>query len=486
MIEPVHTDGRQSDLLDTAPQSTGAPASRGARPRIVVVGGGFGGLEAAKALGGTDAEIIVIDRQNHHCFQPLLYQVATASLSPADVAWPIRGILGRWPNIFVFMAEVSSIDVERRCVRAGAIDVAYDMLVLATGSTHSYFGHDEWAPFAPGLKRIEDATEIRRRLLLAFERAEIEASPEQRERLMTIVIVGGGPTGVEMVGAVHELVRVAMPLDFRRIDPRKARIVLVEAGQRLLPALPERLSAYTAETLTRMGVEVRTGCMVTECDSAGVETNGGRIESATIVWAAGVVASPAARWLGAEADRAGRVEVAPDLTVPGHPEIFVIGDTAALIQDDKPVPGVAAAAKQMGQYVGRVIKARLTGKPAPGPFRYHHQGDLATIGRKAAVAKIGKIELTGFVGWLFWSVIHVYFLIGARNRFAVATTWLGDYLTFQRNARLITLDRTPAAVVPEVAARAGVEPRGGGTSRPVIGREPETVAAEGERLRSPV
>ncbi len=236
-----------------------------------------------------------------------------------------------------------------------------------------------------------------------------------------------------MAGAVHELVRVAMPLDFRRIDPRKARIVLVEAGKRLLPALSERLSAYTAATLTRMGVEVRTGCMVTECDSAGVETNGGRIESATIVWAAGVVASPAARWIGAEADRAGRVKVAPDLSVPGHPEIFVIGDTAAVTQDGKPVPGVAAAAKQMGHYVGAVIKARITGEPAPGPFHYRHQGDLATIGRKAAVAKIGKVELTGFIGWLFWSFIHVYFLIGARNRFAVATTWLGDYLTFQRN-----------------------------------------------------
>ncbi|MQT14482.1 NAD(P)/FAD-dependent oxidoreductase [Rhizobiales bacterium Sp-1] len=479
----MHTDGRQSDPTHSALKSAGAPASQGARPLIVVVGGGFGGLEAAKALGGTRADVVVIDRQNHHCFQPLLYQVATASLSPADVAWPIRGILGRWPNISVFMAEVTGIDLKRRCVRAGPIDVAYDQLVLATGATHSYFGHDDWAPFAPGLKRIEDATDIRRRLLLAFERAEIEDSPEARERLMTIVIVGGGPTGVEMAGAVHELVRVAMPLDFRRIDPRKARIVLVEAGNRLLPALPETLSAYTAATLERMGVEVRTGCTVMACDAMGVETNGGRIESATLVWAAGVVASPAACWLGVEGDRAGRVKVGPDLSVAGHPEIFVVGDTAAVVQDGNPVPGVAAAAKQMGHYVGAVIKARIAGKPAPGPFHYRHQGDLATIGRKAAVAKIGKLELTGFIGWLFWSVIHIYFLIGARNRFVVATTWLGDYLTFQRNARLITLDRSASAVRSEGTARAGAEPSGGAG---LPGSEPVAEAPDGERLRSSV
>ncbi|MEP9379863.1 NAD(P)/FAD-dependent oxidoreductase [Aquabacter sp. CN5-332] len=412
-----------------------------ARPRVVIVGGGFGGLEAAKGLRGAAVDVTLLDRQNHHCFQPLLYQVATAALSPADVAWPIRGILGSQANMTILMADVTGVDTRERCVRAGDMEYPYDFLVLVTGATHSYFGHDEWGPVAPGLKRIEDATDIRRRLLLAFERAELSIVEEERQRLMTFVIVGGGPTGVEMAGAVHELARHALPLDFHHIDPRKARIILVEAGERILPSFPAHLSDYVRRTLEGMGVEVRTQARVIECDAEGVDLEDGRISAATIIWAAGVVASPAAEWIGAGSDRAGRVEVAPDLSVPGHPDIFVIGDTARVLQQDKPVPGIAPAAKQMGQYVARVIAGRVAGAPLEEPFRYRHEGDLATIGRRAAVVKLKRLELRGFLGWLFWGAVHVYFLIGTRNRVSVAFAWLWNYLTYQRSARLITQDR---------------------------------------------
>ncbi|MBB5751295.1 NAD(P)/FAD-dependent oxidoreductase [Prosthecomicrobium pneumaticum] len=409
-----------------------------ARPRVVVVGGGFGGLEVVRALGRAPVDITLIDRQNHHCFQPLLYQVATAALSPADIAWPIRGIVGSRPNVTVLMAEVDAVDTAGRCVRTTAADIPYDVLVLATGATHSYFGHDEWSEAAPGLKRVEDATEIRRRVLIAFERAELVSDPAERARLMTFVLVGGGPTGVEMAGAIAELARHALPLDFHHIDPRRARIVLVEAGPRILAAFPEHLSAYAKRALEKMGVEVRTGVPVTACDESGVTLAEERLPAATIIWAAGVVASPAARWLGVESDRAGRVPVEADLSVPGHPEIFAIGDTATRKQDGKPIPGIAPAAKQMGRYVGRRIAARAAGEPETGPFVYRHQGDLATIGRKAAVVKLGRLELRGFLGWVFWSVVHVYFLIGTRNRLSVALSWGWNYLTFQRGARLIT------------------------------------------------
>jgi NADH:ubiquinone reductase (H+-translocating) len=406
------------------------------RPRVVIVGAGFGGLEAAKALRKALADVIVIDRQNHHCFQPLLYQVATAALSPADVAWPIRRILRKQKNATVLMAEVRGIDAEKRLVLTDSMSVPYDFLVLATGATHSYFGHDEWAAAAPGLKQIEDATRIRRRILLAFERAELASDETERRRLLTFVIVGAGATGVEMAGAIAEIARQTLAKDFRRIDPRASRIVLIEAGELVLPALPANLSDYVRRTLTQKGVEVMTSTRVIAVDPRGVDLEHGRIDAATIVWAAGVVASPAARWLAAAQDRAGRIEVGPDLTVPGQPEVFAIGDTAAPAGPH--LPGIAPAAKQMGRYVGRLIAARIAGKPAPPPFRYHHQGDLATIGRRAAVVKLGRLELKGFVAWLFWCAVHIFFLIEVRDRFVVAFTWLWDYLTFQRGARLIT------------------------------------------------
>jgi NADH:ubiquinone reductase (H+-translocating) len=407
------------------------------RPNVIIVGAGFGGLEAAKALRRAAAEVTVIDRQNHHCFQPLLYEVATAALSPADVAWPIRHMLRKQANATVLMAEVRGVDTEKRLVRADSISLPYDHLVLATGATHSYFGHDEWAEFAPGLKRIEDATRIRRRILIAFERAELASAETERRRLLTFVIVGAGATGVEMAGAIAEVARQTLANDFRRIDPLASRIVLIEAGPRVMPALPASLSDYAQRTLTAKGVEVMTSTRVARCDARGVDLEHGRIEAGTIIWAAGVTASPAARWLNADHDRAGRVRVGPDLSLPGHPEIFVVGDTAT-VMDQPGIPGTAPAAKQMGRYVGRLIAARIAGRHAVPPFRYRHQGDLATIGRNAAVVKLRGLELTGFLGWLFWSVVHIYFLIELRYRFVVAFTWLWDYITFQRGARLIT------------------------------------------------
>jgi NADH:quinone reductase (non-electrogenic) len=416
------------------------------RLRVVIVGAGFGGLEAAKALRRAGADVIVIDRQNHHCFQPLLYQVATAALSPAEIAWPIRHILRPQRNATVLMEEVRGVDTKKKCLQTQFGEVAYDYLVIATGAMHSYFGHDDWSEFAPGLKRIEDATRIRRSILIAFERAEVIQNKGEQDRLLTFVIVGGGATGVEMAGAIADVARQTLAADFRRIDPRSARIVLLEAGPRLLPAFPPELANYARDTLVRSDVEVKTSMPVIKCDARGVDLEDGRIDAGTVIWAAGVTASPAARWLGVEGDRAGRVKVEPDLSLPGHPEIFVIGDTAA-VSDRKgnPVPGIAAAAKQMGKYVGKLVAARVAGREIPEPFRYMHLGDLATIGRRAAVVKFGRLELKGFIGWLFWSVAHIYFLIGLRNRFIVAFNWFWDYLTFQRGARLITGTNPPPA-----------------------------------------
>jgi NADH:quinone reductase (non-electrogenic) len=408
------------------------------RPHVVIIGAGFGGLSAAQALARAPVDVTVIDRQNHHCFQPLLYQVATAALSPAEIAWPIRAILRHQRNATVLMAEVTGIDTANRQVKTSSATIPYDYLVVATGATHSYFGHDEWAQVAPGLKRIEDATRIRRSILLAFERAELTDDAAERSRLLTFVIIGAGATGVEMAGAVAEIARYTIAKDFRRIDPRTARIILIEAGPRVLPTLSNDLSDYAWQSLTKMGVDVRTDTRVTGCDERGVDLANGRIDAGTIIWAAGVVASPAARWLDAEHDSAGRVIVKDDLSVPGHLDVFVIGDAATVKSaDGKPVPGVAPAAKQMGTYVGKLIAARLEGQSVQ-PFRYRHAGDLATIGRRAAVVSIGKVHLKGFIGWLFWSVVHIYFLIGLRRRFVVAINWLWDYLTFQRGARLIT------------------------------------------------
>ena len=408
------------------------------RPRVLIIGAGFGGLACAQTLRRADVDIAIIDRQNYHCFQPLLYQAATAALSPADVAWPIRHILRRQTNATVFMTEVTGIDPAKQIVTTKSGPFPFDYLVIATGAMHSYFGHDSWAGFAPGLKRIEDATRIRRSILYAFEQAELTDNDEERRKLLTFVIVGGGPTGVEMAGAIAEVARQTLKRDFRRIDPRTARIVLVEAGPRLLPAFTEHHSRYAHGALTMMGVEVLTSTLVTGCDAGGVDLQQGRIDAGSVIWAAGVMASPAAAWLAANHDRAGRIPVGPNLALPGHENIFVIGDTAAVNDAaGRPVPGLAAAAKQMGIYVGRLIAARRSGGTLP-PFRYKNLGLLATIGRRSAVVELGPIQLHGFIGWLFWSMVHIYFLIGLRNRFVVAVTWLWSYVTFQRGARLIT------------------------------------------------
>jgi NADH:ubiquinone reductase (H+-translocating) len=408
------------------------------RPQVVILGGGFGGLQAAKMLSRAPVDVTIIDRQNYHCFQPLLYQVATAALSPAEVAWPIRHILRSQANATVLMAEVTGVDATAREVKTSAGDFPFDYLVIATGAIDSYFGHDDWVAYAPGLKRIEDATRIRRSILAAFEQAELAHDEAARRRLLTFVIVGGGPTGVEMAGAIAEVARQTLARDFRHIDPRTARIVLVEAGPRLLPSFSESHSGYARDALVTMGVEVMTSSRVTGADARGVDLEGGRVDAGTVIWAAGVMASPAARWLGAEHDRAGRVIVGPDLSVPGQSNIFVIGDSAlAAGPDGKPVPGMAPGAKQMGDYAGRLIAARVAGGTL-APFRYRHQGSLSTIGRHAAIVELGPFQLKGFIGWLFWCLVHIYFLIGLRNRFIVAASWLWGYLTFQRGARLIT------------------------------------------------
>ncbi|MEO8812207.1 MAG: NAD(P)/FAD-dependent oxidoreductase [Caulobacteraceae bacterium] len=408
------------------------------RPRVVIVGGGFGGMDVARALARAPVDVTVVDKANHHTFQPLLYQVATAALSPADIAWPIRALLAGQKNARTVMAEVTAIDTDRRVVKTRQIDLPYDWLVIATGARPSYFGHDAWAPFAPELKRIEDATAIRQKLLTAFEYAEIAGDDARRSGLLTFVVVGGGATGVEMAGAIAEVAKSALPPDFATIDTGAARVILIEAGPRLLPTFAASLSAYAGRALAKMGVEVMTGVKVTGCDAAGVTLGDARIAARTIIWAAGVRASPAARWLSVEGDREGRVPVSPDLTVPGHPEVFVIGDTASIHDGaGKAVPGLAAAAKQMGKYAGRAISAHVAGAAAPDPFRYRDEGSLAVIGRKAAVVDLGWLRLTGAVGWLFWSAVHIYFLIGLRNRVIVALTWLWSYATGKRGAWLI-------------------------------------------------
>jgi NADH dehydrogenase len=410
-----------------------------ARPHIVIVGAGFGGLSAAVHLGGADAHVTVIDRRNYHLFQPLLYQVATAGLSPAQIASPIRGILRRAANVRVILGKVTGVDKERRVVMLDEHDLAYDCLIVATGARHSYLGHDDWEGVAPGLKKIDDATLIRRRILTAFEEAEATHDHSARLRLLTFVVIGAGPTGVEMAGAIAELARVALRHDFRTIDPAHARIVLVEAGPRVLAAFPQSLGEAAQRSLHRLGVELRLGVPVTQCDSDGVTIGGERLPAATIIWAAGVAASPAARWLGAEKDRVGRVTVGADLSLPGHPEIFVIGDTAhALGSDGKPLPGLAPVAKQQGAYVARLLRARLAGKPPSKPFRYRDFGTLATIGRRAAVADFGWVKLNGTLAWLLWGAVHISFLIGFRNRLVVMLDWIWSYLTFQSGARLIT------------------------------------------------
>ena len=407
---------------------------------MVIVGAGFGGLEAAFGLAGAPVAITVIDRRNHHLFQPLLYQVATASLATSEIAWPIRYLLRDRPEVTTLFANVNGVDAPGKCVLLDdGGSVPYDTLILATGARHAYFGHDEWEPFAPGLKTLEDATTLRRRILVAFERAERESDPERCAALLTFVIVGAGPTGVEMAGTIADLARDTLPRDFRHIDTRHARVVLIEAGPRVLAGFPDDLSAYAQRSLEKLGVEVMLGEAVTECSAEGVVYGGKQLAARTMIWAAGVRASRAAEWLNAPADRAYRLQVEPDLTVPGHPEIFAVGDTTTIKgPDGNPVPGIAPAAKQQGRYAAATIKARLKGKTLP-PFRYKHAGNLAQIGNHIAVIDFGRgIKLRGAIAWWIWGIAHIYFLIGLRNRLGVALSWLWVYLRDQRPARLIT------------------------------------------------
>ncbi|GHO86219.1 NAD(P)/FAD-dependent oxidoreductase [Dictyobacter formicarum] len=432
--------------MDALHTQRGSTTINGAakRPHVVIVGAGFGGLNAAKALKDAPVDITVIDRNNHHLFQPLLYQVATAVLSPADISAPIRYILRKQKNTKVVLAEVTGIDRDQQLVLTADRSIPYDYLIVATGASHSYFGNDHWAPFAPGLKSVADATALRHKILLAFEEAEQETDPERQRALLTFILIGAGPTGVEMAGAIAELAHVALASDFRNIDPKSARIILVEALPRIMPAFNERLAKKAQDGLHQLGVEVRTGSAVQEVNEHGVVIAGQQIEAGTVIWTAGVSASPAGKWLGAELDRAGRAKVDERLNLPGYPNIFIVGDTSSATQDGKPIPGIAPAAMQGGIYAASVIKDRVAGKLNSQQFRYHNRGNLATVGRSYGIADLGKVKFTGFSAWVFWIVAHIFFLIGFRNRFMVLFQSFWGYVTFQRNARLITHEHQPA------------------------------------------
>lgn len=410
------------------------------RPRIVIVGAGFGGIAAVKALKGCDAEITLVDRTNHHLFQPLLYQVATAALSPADIATATRVLLRGHRNATILMSEVVGIDPDRHRVHlATGPDLSYDYLILATGAAYSFFGRDDWAQHTQVLKTLDDALAIRARLLGAFEQAEQSSDHDEIRSLLTFVIVGAGPTGVEMAGTIAELARTTLARDFRHIDPRQARVVLCEAGPRVLAAFPEPLSAYGKKALEHLGIEVRLGEAVREIDATGLMVGDVRIDAANILWCAGTAARPAARWLDADAARNGAVKVLPDCSVPQHPEIFAIGDVASFDgESGRPLPGLAPVAKQQGHYVGRVLKARLSGKFAPPPFRYRDQGTMAVIGRSRAIALLGSLRLTGFLAWLAWSLVHLMLLVDFRSRLLVYVNWSWAWFTYGRGARLLT------------------------------------------------
>jgi NADH dehydrogenase len=416
---------------------------KGTPHKVVVIGAGFAGLQFIHDLKHPNVAITLVDRRNHHLFQPLLYQVATTVLATSEIAWPVRHLFRERKDVETLFGEVVGIDrAGRRLLMKEGEPIGYDSLVIATGSRHAYFGNDHWEPFAPGLKRLEDATAIRRRILLSFEKAERETDPALREALLTFAIVGAGPTGVELAGMIAELARHTLPDEFRHIDTRKARILLIEGGPRVLAAFSPSLSDYAKAALVRLGVEVLTDSRVTECSAEGVRISDTAIACRTIIWAAGVEASPAAKWLEAEADRAGRVIVRTDLTLPDDERIFVLGDTAAVTSEGKPVPGLAPAAKQQGAYAAKVIRRRLDGKAPPPPFRYRHQGNLATIGKHAAIIEHGKLRLRGWPAWWLWGIAHIYFLIGTRSRFAVAWSWLWSYLVGVHSARLITHRKT--------------------------------------------
>ena len=440
------------------PQLEGKPAfSLDGLPRVVIVGAGFGGIACAAALSRARVSVTLIDRHNYHLFQPLLYQVATAGLSPGDIAAPVRGIFRDVFNVRVLLGEVTGVDTAGREVVLAEQRIPYDHLVLATGAAHSYFGRDDWAPFAPGLKRVEDATEVRRRLLIAFEKAEATDDPAERQSLLTFLIVGGGPTGVELAGAIAELAKWGMEKEFRHFDPAQAKIILVQSGPRVLPTFPDDLSEATAASLRRLGVDVRINSRVEGIDADGATVSGQRIPARTVLWAAGVVASPAAKWLAVAADNAGRVKVGPDLAVPGLSNVYVVGDTAASdAWNGKPVPGLAPAAKQAGLHVAALIRARVDGRADPGPFVYRHLGSLATIGRKAAVVDFGWLKLSGAMAWWFWGAIHVGFLVDLRSRLSVMFDWGWAYLTYRSGTRLIT--GGPAAA-PALMAPKMPEPR---------------------------
>ena len=413
-------------------------SDRDRRPHVVIVGGGFGGLYAARALAGRPVRVTLLDRRNHHLFQPLLYQVATAALNPSDIAMPLRSILRRAANVTVLLAEVEAVDLAARRLVLDGDSLEYDALVLAAGAGHSYFGHDDWEALAPSLKTLEDALEIRRRVLVAYEEAEREEDRAEQRALLTSVVIGGGPTGVELAGALAEISRETIARDFRLIDPTKARIVLLEGGPRVLAAFPDPLPARAAAALTRIGVEVRTGATVTRVTPDAVWIGGEQIRARTVLWAAGVSAAPLTRTLGVPLDRAGRVLVERDLSIPGHPEAFAIGDVCAFTDDaGHPLPGLAPVALQQGRGAARNVLHRLAGEPTE-PFRYHDRGSMATIGRAAAVAVVGRFRLSGLLAWLAWLFVHIAFLIGFRNRFLVLFQWAWAYISWQRGARLIT------------------------------------------------
>lgn len=410
------------------------------RPRVVIIGGGFGGLSAARALRHAPVEVLLLDRRNHHVFQPLLYQVATAGLSPGDIASPIRWILRKHRNLHVWLAEVTAIDPARRVVRLADGEVSYDFLIVAAGATHAYFGHDEWRPHAPGLKTLEDALDMRRRVLLAFEEAERARDRHVQRRLLTFVVIGGGPTGVELAGSLAEISRHALANDFRAIDPESARIILIEGGSAVLPTYPAELSQFARQALERLGVAVWTGSVVTDVSAGRVRVGDETIEAGTVLWAAGVSASPLGASLGVPLDRAGRVIVPDDLTVPGHPEISVVGDLAAFrTADGGWLPGVAQVAMQQAAHAAANITRQIAGQPTR-PFVYRNLGNLATIGRNSAVADLPRLRMKGLPAWLFWLFVHVFNLIGFRNRLSVMIQWASSYMTYQRSVRLITGD----------------------------------------------